>query len=223
MRLPHVVYIVGPGERNEELRYSLRSLVNVPHDGVTIAGHKPGWVRNVQYLPVRQSRGKQPNIRANIRAACAEYDQWLLMWDDVFVTRPVDQVPVMHRGPVAALVDRFRAKGPLSSYVQHIERAGKILEAAGYDEPFAYDCIHVPQHIHSEHMLAAIDWAEAEECNAVLTLHGNLAGRRGEQAPNAKAEAGWSRRPFVSTSDRRWRRGVGDYIRDLFPARSEHE
>jgi len=98
-----------------------------------------------------------------------------------------------------------------------------VLERLGYEEPLAYDCIHVPQVIHSEHMLEAIDIAEANGVNAVLTIHGNLANLGGEQVINAKRPTGWSRRAFVSTSEKRWREGVGEYIRDLFPEPSVHE
>src|SRR5690606_37518394 len=37
------------------------------------------------------------------------------------------------------------------------------------------------------------------------------------------SDTGWSRRTFVSTSDKRWPKGVGEYIRDLFPERCQYE
>src|SRR5690606_3604254 len=109
-------------------------------------------------------------------------------------------------------------------YIKDIEATGRVLEKLGYEEPWAYDCIHVPQIIHSEHMLKAIDLAEEHGVNALLTLHGNLARAGGVKHINAKRPTGWSRRAFVSTSEKRWSHGgVGEYIRDLFPEPCVHE
>jgi len=217
-----VCYAVGPRDPGDQLRYSLRSLQNIEHDGVTIAGYIPRWVANVEALPVRQTGGKQANIRNNLRAICERYDQWILFWDDVFVTRPTELHP-MNRGPVRKLVATHYARGEKTLYMRDIEETGLLLERLGYEEPLAYDCIHVPQVIHSEHMLEAIDIAEDNKVNAVLTIHGNLANLGGEQVINAKRPTGWSRRTFVSTSDKRWPKGVGEYIRDLFPERCQYE
>lgn len=216
-----VCYIKGPG-RDSELRYSLRSLVNLPHSHVVISGHVPEWVTRVERIHVPQDGVKQRNVRANIKAMCLRYDKWILFWDDVFVTRPTELHP-MNRGPVRKLVATHYARGEKTPYMRDIEDTGLLLERLGYEEPLAYDCIHVPQVIHSEYMLEAIDIAEANGVNAVLTIHGNLAGLGGEQVINAKRPTGWSRRAFVSTSEKRWREGVGEYIRDLFPEPSVHE
>ena len=44
------VYYVRPGDRNDELRYSLRSLANLPHDRVWIVGHTPPWVTGIESI-----------------------------------------------------------------------------------------------------------------------------------------------------------------------------
>jgi hypothetical protein len=50
--LPDVVYVVRPGNRNEELRYSLRSIAaHLPHRRVWLAGFCPSWVRNISFIP----------------------------------------------------------------------------------------------------------------------------------------------------------------------------
>jgi len=224
----HVVYVVGPTDPGDQLRYSLRSLstnLRVSSFDVTVAGFVPRWLRDIQALPVPQSGSKQENIRAAIRAACERYDEWLLCWDDVFVCQPIDHLPRMHRGPMRDLVDAHRSAKPLSSYLRDLEATGKALEAEGIPVPLAYDCIHVPQPIHSPTMLRALDLAGQHSVSGVLTVHGNLrSGDRGMQVGNAKATSGWSRRAFVSTNDRRWRaEPVGGWLRDLFPEPSPWE
>ena len=58
-----IVYVVGENERNESLKYSLRSLKNIPHDDVYIIGHKPAWVKNVKYVNrIQRVRNKFQNI-----------------------------------------------------------------------------------------------------------------------------------------------------------------
>jgi hypothetical protein len=62
-KLPDLVYVVREGDRNNELRHSLRSVVaNVPHRLVWIAGYKPGWVSDlVGYIPMAQRGTKWQN------------------------------------------------------------------------------------------------------------------------------------------------------------------
>src|SRR5690606_9621793 len=211
-----VGYVVGPQDPGDQLRYSLRSLRNLDHDGVTIAGYIPKWVTNVETIPIRQRGSKHQNIQANVKAICERYDRWILHQDDIYTTRPTE-LQYANRGPVRDLVDWFRTRGPLNSYVLDIKKAGLLLEKLGYTQPLAFDCIHIPQIIESEHMLRAIELAELHNVNAILTIHGNLAGYAGPKVSNAKADHGWDKRTFVSTSDKRWPAAVGNYIRGLFP------
>src|SRR5690606_40329879 len=92
-----VVYLVRPGNRNEELRWSLRTLVNLPHDRVWIVGHLPNWIdrHKVQYLRTEQYELKHTNTLNNLATACDHSDisdRFVLMNDDFFVLQPVDQL-----------------------------------------------------------------------------------------------------------------------------------
>lgn len=226
----HIVYIVGPTDPGDQLRYALRSLsANLDHAfDVTIVGIIPSWINTLRLRtrPNVQDGAKQANIRKSIRSACSLYpDEWVLVWDDVFICRPIDAIPRLHRGPMSALVAEHAAERPLTSYLRDLQATGKALEAEGIAEPIAYDCIHVPQTIHSPTMLRALDLAEQHSVNGVLTIHGNLRpGPPGELSGNAKAVHGWSRRTFVSINHRRWRaEPVGAWLRDLFPDPSPWE
>ncbi|MFF3129757.1 hypothetical protein ACFVRD_48125 [Streptomyces sp. NPDC057908] len=53
---PDIVYVVRPWNQNEQLRYSLRTLANLPHRRVWIAGYCPTWVGpDVGRIPVAQA------------------------------------------------------------------------------------------------------------------------------------------------------------------------
>lgn len=110
--LPDIVYPVRPGTINEELRYSLRSLANVPHGRVWIAGHRPPWARGVGHIPVPPQATKYLGSTANLRAAVEHpevAEEFLYFNDDFFVMTAVQEVPALHRGPV----DRVEAYGAL--------------------------------------------------------------------------------------------------------------
>lgn len=98
-----VVYAVRQSEKNDELRMSLRSLGNFPHRRVFIAGYCPSWVRNATAIPVPRGVNKFDNIQRNFMAAVRhpELSEHFTYWnDDFYVMTPIDEIPVMHRGPV---------------------------------------------------------------------------------------------------------------------------
>lgn len=99
-----VVYYVRPGERNEELRYSLRSLQNMPHERVWLVGHKPAWVTGVEHIPNR-SNGSSPqhNATSHLLAACdaVPAERFVVFNDDFYVMEPIEHIPALHAGPLS--------------------------------------------------------------------------------------------------------------------------
>ena len=97
MSAPDVVYLCRSGE-NEELRYSLRSLKNVPHGQVWIFGGAPSWISDrVNFVGVPQTdfnfrdawKTKFENTRRNLYTATQQpevSEHFLLMNDDFYVT-----------------------------------------------------------------------------------------------------------------------------------------
>jgi len=201
-----VVYIVRPGDNNEELRYSLRSLVNVPHDRVWIAGHKPNWVTGVEHIPTEQNSRKWWNARRNLTAAVDHPDmpdQFVLFNDDFFVLDPMDSIPVLHRGPVASTIKYLNmAVGP-SAYMRGLVATSQMLTTWGIPDPLCYS-LHVPLPIVKDGMRAVLQASEGRKDRLHLrTLYGNLMAIGGEEIADCKI----NRRnptptgPFLSTSD----------------------
>ena len=67
-----IVYLVKDCTENEELTYSLRSLVNIPHDRVFIVG---GCPRNIDtskviHFPILQTDTKYKNTTNNLKLIC---------------------------------------------------------------------------------------------------------------------------------------------------------
>lgn len=234
-----IVYVVGDSEQNEELRYSLRSLKNLPHGTVWIAGHKPKWAVNVEHLPVRQIQPtKYQNSTANLLAALTHPDvaeNVVYMNDDFFILEPVESVPYLHLGPVNGRVEYYdgkyghRPKG-VGRYRDGMVQTASLLEKWGYRNVLSYEA-HVPMPLHKETMAAAIRRASEEASIVALhkrTLYGNLCGVGGSKITDVKVLTSthtWADgQPFVSTSNQTWQSGaVGRRLRKLFPEPSRYE
>lgn len=226
MTLPDVVYVVRPGEVNEELRYSLRSLVNLPHGTVWIAGHKPRWVTDeVRHIPVQAKPGSHVNAKANLRAACQHpevAERFVYFNDDFFVMQALTELPVMHRGPLSAVI---QSGNMATAYTRAMRKTLDILAARGVAEPLMYD-LHAPMLVDKAGMLEALALCSYPMVQE-RTLYGNLQAIGGERRHNHKvrrSEKGWSSWPFLSTNDSTFASlPVGDHIRATFPDRSPYE
>lgn len=225
MTAPDVVYVVRPGEINEELRYSLRSLRNLPHGKVWIAGYCPSWVTGVGVIPVTTKPGGHSSAKANLRAACEHpevSESFVYMNDDFFVMQPMDELPVMHRAPIA---DAIRTAGMSRSYTRAMKATMEILIEQGVAEPLMYD-LHAPMTVTKAGMLEALGLCSYPMVQE-RTLYGNLQQVGGELRPNHKVhrgDRGWQKQPFLSTNDQTFKSmPVGELIRGAFPDRGPYE
>ena len=221
MDLPDIVYLVRDGDLNEELRFSLRSLQNLPHGDVWIAGYVPSWVTNVRRVNVRQTLGKWNNQTRNLAKAlgCGGLsDPFVLFNDDFFVTQPVQTVEPLHRGPFSSILDQYVDRR--DEYARRIVATAKRLG----DDAFCYDVIHTPMTFRHEPLGAVL-----EECRSGLlfrSVYGNRATVGGTQIGDVRVrqEHDTFGRPFCSTSETLFaEHKVGKQIRNLFPIRSPYE
>lgn len=211
-----VVYVVRPGEWNEELRYSLRSLENLPHDRVIVVGSAPDWCK-VDRIPTSPTGDKYQRASGNLIAACQDdviSDPFYFFNDDMYVMLPIEEVPVLHNGSLENLLKkRAKAKATL-----------ELLQSYGIKDPVAYDGLHVPMPIHKALLLEAWDKGKHLKVCYIRSLYGNLASIGGVSYDNAKCHQDYEYRMFLSTSDNGFANGeVGSYIRGCFPEKSPYE
>jgi hypothetical protein len=226
MTAPDVVYVVRPGEKNEELRYSLRSLQNLPHGKVWIAGHCPKWISDeVGRIPVVSRIRGHTHAKASLRAACEHPDvseQFVYMNDDFFVMQPIEGLPVMHRGSAMEMIQSRRMG---SSYIRALEKTRRLLIERGIAEPLMYD-LHAPMLVTKAGMLEALDLADSQLLHE-RTLYGNLHHLGGERRQNHKIrrrDSGWQTWQFLSTNDSGFASlPVGKHIRGAFPSMGPYE
>ena len=135
-----VVYPYKARPHDFELRYSIRSLVNVSHSKVIVAGDKPNL--RVTHVPVRQNVDRYRSSTANILAAAeraVETDQFIVMNDDIFI---LDLWTFRHEN--RGTVDEFLASGkPAGLYRIRVEKTRDILAAHGVSEPLWFG-LHTP-------------------------------------------------------------------------------
>jgi hypothetical protein len=230
-----IVYMVKAGEDNEPLRHSLRSLVNLPHGRVWIVGYKPRWLHGVCYIPTMQRGAKHSNTWRNWDAMATTPqmpDRFVLFNDDFYVTRPIEQVPNLHRGLLDdAIAWLANVRSP--AYRIRMEATRRVLRRAGVAEPFYSYELHAPmvmdRAIHAE----SLRWLKANQTApldsmAKRSFYGNWAQAGGEQAHDVKvmkASHGMpeSPLPFLSTSTDSWAGLAGGWVRRQFDVPSVYE
>lgn len=226
--MPDLVYYVKAAEYNEELRYSLRSISeNLPDASVTIVGYKPSWVSDVvRHIPtVQLPRKKHENARMNIRAALdsgAVSDPFWMLNDDMFLLRPVTELPLYDWGPVADVLALGEKVG--SVYHESMKATYQILLDLGYENPISY-AAHVPDLVFKAPMKWAMDHHTRTDVNIQhATIQGNIQGLPSVPLSHDVKIYGMGRVPkwvesadYVSTSDKSFMSGwIGDWIRKRF-------
>ena len=228
-----IVYINKPGDDNEELRHSLRSLSNLPHDSVWIAGHCPDWVRGVGRLELEPLPDKWENINASTRAVCSDdriSDDFILFNDDHFVVAPVDKLPVWHLGRLSRLIALLEGRGLQdNSWLDGLRATAAQMAAWGYKNPMAYEA-HIPLAFNRRRLAWMLDNATHKPFlpGAAYSATGFATGRVGD---NVKCVDGQELLtnimqgfPLLSTEDYAFASGpVGEYVRNLFPNPGPYE
>lgn len=226
-----IVIPVRVGQRNDDLRYALRSYVaHLPHERVWLVGHKPSWFRG-DHIPTRQGPSKYANTTAAVRAACEHpglSDPFLLSNDDIFaMSAQPDPLPAYHRGLITG-VEAYYAKRPKGRYYHGMVATRRLLESMGYGRPLSYE-LHVPIVVHKAAMLEALEAGRKLPVLHKRSMYGNLAGLGGTRLrdPKVLSNAENAYNPdaeWLSTTAASFGRGaVGRHIRARFPRPCHYE
>lgn len=231
------VYTVKEGETNEELRYSLRSLKNVPHRRVIIVGYMPSWVKNVINIPIPQRHAnKIVNTNTNWLRATGVKDIsrcFVLMNDDMFFLQKVTDLPFGHLGTHREFVARYSRDHPNSYYTKVIHNTARRMIELGIELPMCYE-LHNPTIISKQAIRLALAGTSYKFAPInIRTVALNLMEVGGELMPDVKfygtKEASKNPKqkiedmPIVSTADGVWNMEVGHYIRSKFPTKGDYE
>lgn len=224
-----VVYPNRDGE-NLELRYSLRSLVNVEHDRVWVFGGAPAWLNLETVTHQKRMQGGSPyaSTRGHIAAACntPEVSDPFMLWnDDFYAMHYLAEMPVYHRGSLEALLDEHaKSKTP---WAKGLRETAVLLGDAMETTVRSYD-LHVPLVIRKTEMLEALRWAKKARIDAIhlRTLYGVVADLDGVELQDPKMMRRtdpFPRGPWLSSSNDTFRSAVEPVLRYLFPDKSPYE
>ena len=226
-----IAYICRKGE-NEELRYSLRSVVkNLPESRVWLVGYKPSWYTG-DFVSVPDVSSKFNNIHNLINHIAFEdriSDDFIMMNDDFFITKPLDTVPVYHGGLLLDKINKYYELAPNSPYNRMLSRTYNNLVKHSINEPLDYD-IHIPLPFNRTRLRETI-----VKKGLPRSTYGNLAGIGGEYMPDVKTYPKGSKMsqrshdfldselPYISSEDGSFLNILNGVLKDMFPEPSKYE
>lgn len=229
-----IVYFVREGDDNEELRYSLRSLKNLPHRKVHIVGYKPSWVTNVNHIDIAQDKGgKNLNTTHNMEMAAYELsvsDDFILMNDDFFIMKQLSELPHYNRGTIKEL-EKYYSQFD-SAYYQGMVDTREYMEELGLgDNLLSYE-LHIPMIFNKNNVIDMFSqyYGDAPPVSVLhkRSLYGNMYNYGGETIKDVrvyKIDGQFDKNStFLSTEDKIWAESeVGIFIRNKFPEKCEYE
>jgi hypothetical protein len=227
-----VVYLVRRGDRNDELRYSLRSLVNLPHDKVWIVGHKPRWIADgVGFIPGNRHASKALNVYENVRLACEHADvsdRFVVMNDDIYALTPNPDLGPWIRCTLDHHADVLLA-GRRDPWARSVQNTRTWLHGQGIADPDSYE-FHYPVELDKAGMLDAMRQVGAfghPYPPQWRTLYGNLCVGTKRLVEDCKVNRAddlerATAMPVMSTTDGSFHL-VRDFLAAQFPDPSPYE
>lgn len=185
-----IVYFVKESPKNEELRYSLRSVErNLPHRSVWIYGGKPKDITPDHFVPVKQTGAtKWDKVRAMFHSVCNNReitDDFVLFNDDFFVMKPVADLKPYFRSPLYEHIVKLERKfgNKTTEYSKELRKCAEALEKAGIDDIKSYE-LHIPMVVNKKKLLQVM--VEFPNIHATRTLYGNRCQIGGTQRTDVK-------------------------------------
>lgn len=222
-----IVYFVKDTPVNEELRYSLRSLVNFPHGKVWFYGGCPKDLKPDVHIKIEQDQPtKWANIFKMFKMACRNKDisdDFWLFNDDFFIMKPTKHPKCYYDGDLYKRVVTLEdAHFGITPYSQQLRYTLQELEGMGCEtKNYA---VHTPM---------LINKSKGEElCNIIdgpmiRCVYGNYFKVEGTNRRDFKIDSinkTWKGGEYLSTNDKSFNHGkVGQQVRNIFKQKCQYE
>lgn len=223
-----IIYILKPELKTDELRYSLRSLINLPHRKVWFVGTMPPGFQPDKAVPHQQSGGnKWERIRSSLLKAAADpelTEDFYLFNDDFFIMKPIKGkfVNFSDRTLTWRIEQLLQQSTRPTAYTQTLIKAREELKMHGYGETNFE--VHVPFLMNKHQALKTIMVCSSPQ---MRSIYGNVNSIPTIQRDDVKIydlETVPTEADFISTNDETFTKGkVGEYIRSKFPEPSRYE
>lgn len=167
-----IVYFVKDGTRNEELRYSLRSVsMNMPYKRVWIFGGCPlNIVPDVRVKVAQTGRTKWDRVRNMYKMVCDNKeitDNFIMFHDDFFVMKPIDHITPLYRCTLDEHIKILEPHRP-TEYSKLLRRCKEVIKG---DAPLSYE-VHTPFVFNKKLLNNVLDTFSGY--HAIRTIYGNL-------------------------------------------------
>lgn len=228
-----IVYFVKDGIRNEEFRYSLRSVcANMAYNRVWVYGGCPfNIVPDFRVRVEQEGKTKWDRVRSMFRMVCENRevtDDFILFNDDFLVMQPTNELTPAWRCPLTEHVElskgaSFRGRNP---YADILEECRLVLEKEGASQ-YSYE-LHTPFVFNKAKLLALLD--KHPDIHCTRTLYGNLYNIGGRQSNDIKIftvvpDFDYKSVQFLSTDDStvNINNDVWRWIKSRFPKKCKYE
>ena len=222
------VYTCRQGD-NEELRFSIRSLVkNFKNPSIWLVGYKPSWYTG-NFISVEDVGGKFNNIINCIKVISNSKEieeNFVLMNDDFFFVKPLSEILTYHNGSLIDKINKMVLETGHNGYTSLLLKTYKDLRKSGISEPLDYD-IHVPMPMTKSGLVKSMPLAFFPR-----SAYGNIMSVGGEQISSDvkvynKARESYDYRngdlPFISTIDESFEKVYDALFKDMFQEPSPYE
>jgi len=189
------VYICKDGS-NEELRYSIRSVVeSFPDSTIWVVGGKPTWYSG-NYINVKQVLTKYRNAIQNLKAICSSNDiseKFILMNDDFYIVKNISFIDTYHGGLLLDKINLYQKINSNSNYTRKLSATYKKIKSLGIDSPLDYE-LHVPMVMEKQKLKQIL---ENNDQFLWRSIYGNTFNVGGKQMEDVKV---YSKGPLVLKS-----------------------
>jgi hypothetical protein len=178
-----IVYFVKDGTKNEELRYSIRSVCqNMPFNRIWIFGGCPqNIVPDVRVRVAQTGKTKWDRVRNMYKMVCENKeitDNFIMFNDDFFVMKPTDHLEPLYR---CTLSEHIKILEPIrpTPYSRLLRDCRETLTG----EPLSYE-LHVPFIFNKNKLLSMLEAFPMQHC--ARTMYGNMYNIGGKRSNDVK-------------------------------------
>lgn len=219
MKYPAVYIYKRTSDKGEELKHSIRSLINLTdwNGQVFVCGDREDWFNGRVTLVDGFTRShvkhidQQNKLRAIVKSQAIP-DDFIYLNDDMYVMEPTETVP-LYDGYLATTDTKngwFRAKAATKKYLE---------EEHGIKDPLNYD-IHVPIILNKQKLMRVLDLLDEKPDTRLQprSIYGNLYGAGGKQYKDRKTRTSKLLKGSLLSTNR-----FIEQLKEVFSAKSEFE
>ena len=189
------VYICKDGN-NEELRYSIRSVVqSFPDSNIWVVGGKPTWY-NGNYISIKQVLTKYRNAIQNLNAICSSNEiseKFILMNDDFYIVKNINSIETYHGGLLLDKINLYQKINSNSNYTRKLAATYKKIKSLNIENPLDYE-LHVPMVMEKKKLKEIL---QNNDQFLWRSIYGNVFSVGGEQMEDVKV---YTKGPLVLKS-----------------------